>query len=104
MSKHSIVSACALVVCCYALARPAVAEFTGNTGPTVRSADVATRGLDAGSSERLLSGDADAVANLQRNSNQARSAWRVRSQSKSPSIAKYRPIHTPTGRLEANNH
>jgi hypothetical protein len=53
MSKDSIASACALVVCCYALARPAVAEFTGNTGPTVRSADVATRELDAGVTDRM---------------------------------------------------
>jgi len=104
MSKHSIASARALVVCRYALARPAVAEFTGNTGPTVRSADVGTRGFDVGRSKRLLYGDADAVANLQQNSNQGQSARRVGSQRKSPSIAKYCPIHTPTGCLKANNH
>jgi TPR repeat protein len=68
MNKHGIASVCALVVCCYALARPAVAEFTGNTGPTVRSAEAATRGLGAGSSR--LDADADAVGNLQQNSNQ----------------------------------
>jgi hypothetical protein len=53
MSKHSIASAFERVVCCYALARPAAAEFTGNTGATVGSADVATRGLDAGVTDRM---------------------------------------------------
>jgi len=44
-----------------------------------------------GRSKRLLYGDADAVANLQQNSNQGGAPGGWDRQSKSPSIAKYRP-------------
>jgi len=70
MSNHRISSTYALIVCCSALVRSGMADCASNNVLIGGSAPPTTSSLHGQGSPPVLHDDAEAVANLEANSNQ----------------------------------